>query len=184
MANAGDFFDELKGANGRLNGVNDRLDTVNGGLSDVKNKLDDVKKATDEVHAAVDALNGIVKSGLDQLITLSTYANQALYHLTLQNETIICVLEKISKNTCDFVNQAHLQTALQTRMQSDMTVLADLYAATHAEAALTREREQILRIQIEKCCPPRSADPACTDQPCREPEPLAAPTSSDIKRPH
>jgi len=112
---------------------------------------------------------------LDQLITLNIYTTQALYQNAQQNDTIICILEKISKNTCDLDNQSHLQTALQTAIRKDADALAELFAITHADAALTREREQALRHEIEKCCPPKPPPPICTYEPCPAPTPIGPP---------
>jgi hypothetical protein len=119
-------------------------------------------------------LNNIANK-LDLLITLGAYTNQALFQNALQNDTIICVLEKISKNTCDLVNQSHLQTALQAAIHNNTAALAEMFALTHAEAALAREREQALRGEIEKCCPPKPPAPICTYKPCPAPGPLGEP---------
>jgi hypothetical protein len=148
MPNASDIFNEIKGANSRLDGVNSRLD-------DVKGKLDALKTSTDAVRASVDNVNKTLQNGLGTLITLGIYTNQALFHNAQQNDTMICMLEQISKNTCNLVNQAFLQWQLQVEISKNTQTLAALFAATHAEAALTREREEALRQQIEKCCPPK-----------------------------
>lgn len=143
MPSGTDFYNELKGANTRLDGTNQRLDQISGKL--------------------------------DTLLTLTGYTNQALYQNALQNDTIICILEKISRQTCELMNQACLQTALQTTIQKSITMLAELFAATHAEAALIREREQALRSEIEKCCPPKPPEPCCHYESCPAPKPIGEP---------
>ncbi len=143
MPSGTDFYNELKGANTRLDGANQRLDQITGKL--------------------------------DSLLALTEYTNQALYQNALQNDTIICILEKISKQTCELLNHACLQTALQTAIQKSTVMLAELFAATHAEAALIREREQVLRAEIEKCCPPKPPEPCCRYEPCRAPKPIGEP---------
>jgi hypothetical protein len=110
-----------------------------------------------------------------QLLTLTAYTNLALYQNALQNDTIICILEKISKQTCELLNQACLQTPLQTSIEKQTTALAELFAATHPEAALIREREQALRDQIEKCCPPTPVPPCCQYEKCPAPGPIPEP---------
>src|SRR5689334_247395 len=124
MPSASDFYNELKGANSRLDGVNGRLD-------DVKGKLDNLKAAVDAVRNAVDKVDQRLQWGFHQLIVIGNYTNQALFHNNLQNDTMICILEHISKNTCMLLNEAHLQTALQTTIKENTSLLADLYAATH-----------------------------------------------------
>ena len=46
-------------------------------------------------------VNATLTNGFNQLVTLGQYTNQALYQNDQQNDTIICLLEHISKNTCD-----------------------------------------------------------------------------------
>jgi hypothetical protein len=183
MPSASDFLNELKGANSRLDGVNNRLDGTNNRLDDVKVKLDALKTATDAVRVAVEHVDKTLQWGFSQLITLGQYTNVALFHNNQQNDTMICILEHISKNTCDLVSEAHTQTGLQTIIKNNSTLLADLYAATHAEAALTREREEALRSQIEKCCPPKPPEPGCRYEPCPKPEPLREPPPQVDPRP-
>src|SRR5262245_21380659 len=149
MPSASDFFNQIKGINARLDDVNGKLDLL---------------------RAAVEHVDQTLQWGLGQLITLGLYTNQALYHNDEQNDTIICILEHISRNTCSLLNEAHLQTGLQTVIQKNTTTLAELYAATHAEAALARERLEALRKQVEECCPPEPPRPVCQYEPCPKPE--------------
>jgi hypothetical protein len=161
MPSGSDFFNKLKD-------IQAELELVNG-------KLDDLKASTDSVHTAVQQVNTTLTFGFGQLITLGIYTNQALFQNAKQNDTIICILEKISKNTCDLVNESHTQTGLQTVIQGNTTTLAELYAATHANAAQERERLEELRKQIEECCPPKPPEPVCGYQPCPAPRPLGEP---------
>jgi hypothetical protein len=152
MPSGTDFYNELKGANHRLDQISSKLDTLITTVSD----------------------------NFSQLLTLTTYTNQALYQNAQQNDTIICILEKISKQTCELLNQACLQTALQTAIGKNAATLAELFAATHADAALTREREQALRDQIERCCPPPTPRPCCHYEPCPAPKPLGPPKGGPV----
>jgi len=55
-----------------------------------------------ELGAKLDALNATSQAILaddDQIVKLMAYADTALYQNDLQNATIICLLEQISKNT-------------------------------------------------------------------------------------
>jgi chromosome segregation ATPase len=165
-----------------IQGVNTRLDTVNNQLSDLKNSTDAVKTATDAVKAstdavktAVQAVNATLTTGFGQLVTLGVYTNKALFHNSKQNETIICLLEQISDHTCKILNESHIQTGLQTSIEQSATALADLYAATHADAALARAKNEALRKQIEECCPPPEPEPACKEERCPPPPPLEKP---------
>jgi hypothetical protein len=155
MASGDDFFNQLKQANDKL--------------SDLAPLRSDVEQ-----------LSAVLSSSLNQLVSQGSYSNLALYQNTLQNVTIICILEKISKNTCEILNQACIQTALQTQIQKNTAAMADILAAAHPEAALMREREQALRTEIEKCCPPPASKPCCNYVPCKAPPEIEPPPSGDV----
>lgn len=144
-------------------------------LVEIGGKLDDLNATTQAIRADDDQLVNIENTDLGELVTLAAYTNQALYQNDLQNATIICLLEQISKNTCDLVNQSHLQTALQQTIEKNTMRLAEMFAATHGEAALALEREQVLRREIEKCCPPEQPPPPCQEKPCRAPKQIDPP---------
>lgn len=169
MASATDFYNELKAANARLD--------------DVKTKLDTLKNATDAVRAAVQHVDTTMQWGLTQLINLGTYTNQALWQNSKQNDTIICILEQISKNTCILVNESTTQTSLQKTMRESLVTLADLYATTHSEAALERQKLEALKHQIERCCPPPVPAVPCDYRPCPKPEVLREPPRVDNRPP-
>jgi hypothetical protein len=190
MPSAQDILDSINGADSRLDNVNIKLDTANGTLTDMDGKLDGIKAAVLSVDADIQKLQALETWGFTQLITLGTYADLALAQNAKQNDTIICILEHISQNTCALLTEAHTQTALQTSIKESISALTELYAATHAEAELAREREEKLRKQIEACCPPPVPDPACTYRPCQAPPPLreqppttAPPPNLDPARP-
>src|SRR6266849_3808845 len=96
--------------------IRDRLDWANGKLDTIKTSVDAVKTATDGVHSAVDQVNNTLAANFKILVTLGQYTNQALFQNAQQNDTIICILEHISKNTCLLLNQSVIQTRLQTEM--------------------------------------------------------------------
>ena len=183
MASAQDVLDAINAANGKLDtvhgdlgGVNNRLDGANSRLDDIKGKLDAVVKSVQDVNTSLNW-------GFGQLITIGNYTNQALAQNAAQNDTMICILEHISKNTCLLLNEAHEQTGLQKTIRNSTSLLADLYAATLAEAALTRQREEALRKQIEECCPPEVPPPPCDYAACPAPGPLGPPPKVDPKQP-
>jgi len=167
------------GVNQRLEEVKGKLDTTNNDLNDIKGKLDTVNNKLDTLDATVKAVDSDIKVvqqlllwGFEQLITLGQYTNQALFHNDQQNDTMICQLQQISVNTCGIWNEAHLQTGLQTSISHSAKKLADLFAATHAEAELAREERERLQKEIEKCCPPPTPQPVCVEPPCAAPPPF------------
>jgi hypothetical protein len=168
MPSADDLYNQLLDANNRLEAI--------------KGDLLDIKAATDAVTAAVNQVNGTLTTGFGELITLGQYTNQALSQNAKQNDTIICILEHISKNTCELLNQSVIQTRLQTEMDKAATQLADMYATAHADAALERERLEALKRQIEVCCPPPQPQPPCHYVACPAPKPIGEPPDLQPER--
>ncbi len=165
MPSAKEIYDAIKAVRDNTNQTNIKLDTVNNHLATIEGKLD-------VIDGDIKLMQQLLLWGFNQLITIGHYTNQALFHNNRQNDTMICQLQQIAVNTCCVCNEAHSQTGLQEAMKAAASKLADLYAATHGDAAVTLEREADLRRQIEACCPPEPAPPACADRPCPKPEPF------------
>lgn len=120
-------------------------------------------------------VNTTLATGFGQLVTQGQYTNQALSQNAKQNDTIICILEHISKNTCELLNQSVIQTRLQTDIDKGESALADMFATVHPDAALERERLRALRAQVERCCPPPKPEIPCNYAKCPAPPPLGNP---------
>jgi chromosome segregation ATPase len=161
MPSADDLFNQLVAANNRLESI--------------KGELLDVKASTDAVKNAVNQVNSTLNNGFSELITLGQYTNQALWQNSKQNDTIICILEHISKNTCELLNQAVVQTRVQTEMEEDIDALESMYATVNGAAALEWHRLKKLEEQIEKCCPPPKPETPCHYAPCPIPPKLPDP---------
>lgn len=188
MPSSSDFYNRLVDANDKLDGANGRLDTANAHLGTIEGKLDAIVHAVQTATNAVHQVNHTLQTGFARLITIGNYTNQALYQNAQQNDTMICALENISRNTCALLNEAHMQTELQKSIKDSATTLADLYAATHGEAAVARERLEELRRQVEECCPPKVPPPPCQYQACpkhfgRLEEPPKVSPGSDGQKP-
>lgn len=169
-------------------------DDINNSIIAVDNDVKQLHTDITELKASVDAVNNTLQSGFtqldntlqagfSQLVTLGTYTDQALYEISQQNHTIICILEHISKQTCELVNEGATQIRLQEVIEDSAEALAALYAATHAEAALERERERKLKHQIEECCPPPKPEPPCKYEACREPKEIGPPPQVEPPKP-
>ena len=120
-------------------------------LDDAYNQLVAANTKLDELITDVQGVRGLVAFGLEQ------------------NVTIICNLEKISKQTCELVNQATRQTAAQEAIAASTAGLKQLYELSNPAAAVEQSRLEGLRHQIEECCPPPQPEPACTYEPCKDP---------------
>jgi hypothetical protein len=140
--------------------------------------------STDDFFQQLQTANARLLDLTAAVVTLGQYTNLALSQNAKQNDTIICILEYISKNTCGLLNQSVMQTKLQTEMQKDMDALEAMYETAHADAALVRERLRALKQQIEECCPPPEPEAPCKYAPCPAPKPLPDPPIIDrIERP-
>jgi hypothetical protein len=158
-----------------VNDVYNQLLQANSNLTSLINAVNNVQTAVDAVQTAVSQVNGTLSTGVGELVTIGNYTNQALYQNDQQNDTIICILEHISKNTCALLNQAAIQTALQTAMAGDIAGLEQMFATVNPGAALDIERLAALKAQIEQCCPPKKAIPPCDYAPCPAPRPIGQP---------
>ncbi len=174
MASLNDVFTELQQVNSGVQTLHTDLQQVSTELQTVHNDVGAVNATLVKGFAdTVNTLNAgftTMSQGLQGIISLQVFANQLLEYHTKQNDTIICVLEHISENTCDLVNQAHLQTASQTSIRDSAATVAQLLKTVHADAALELERLEKLRQQIEACCPPPRPEPVCTYEPCEKSE--------------
>lgn len=150
-------------------------------LIQLGDKLDTLNATTAAIKADDDQLLNVTSTDLGELVTDATYTNQALYQNALQNATIICLLQQISKNTCDLVNLATVQTALQERIEKNTLRMAAILSASHPEAALALEREEALRRDLEKCCPPEPPPPACQQKACPVPKQIDPPPGNVIQ---
>ena len=99
-------------------------------------------------------------------------------HLKRQMDTVICVLDRISMQTCAMLNEENTQTALQTAMKTASETLLELYKTTHPEAALAHEKLEKVRKELLECCPPEKPKPFCTFQPCESKEPESGSSAS------
>jgi len=103
---------------------------------------------------------------LKTLLEVQASQNNVLNKLSRQIDTALCVLEHISKHTCESLNEVHVQTELQTELKNFGATLLELYKSTHPDAAITYERTEKLRRELLECCPPEKAKPYCEYKPC------------------
>lgn len=168
--------------------VFNQLVTANTNLQQIHTDLQIETASTDAVRTSVDQVNGTLNAGfvnlsqgIQNLLQLQNFANQVLLHLAAQDDTIICILEKVSQHTCELLNEAHIQTGLQSTMQEGVGTLVELTKSAHAEAALELERQERLRQQILECCPPEKPKPVCLYEPCKAPEAPGNPPRVDYQ---
>ncbi|GAC1484497.1 MAG: hypothetical protein NVS1B9_01080 [Solirubrobacteraceae bacterium] len=145
-------------------------------VDDVYNQLVSANTNLQTLHSDLTSLNTSVKqvnatmvAGFDALVVLGTYTNKALALNDQQNETMICILEKISKNTCEILTQVTIQTRLEESIGDHASALDDMFQSVNPGAARELKRSLDERAALEKCCPPPAEPPACTYEPCPHP---------------
>ena len=170
-----------------INEVWEQAQEINANLVIVHNDLTGLQAAVDgrldnaigqlqQVNARLQDLRAVVASGLASLSAgmaglqqRHDVTNNLLLLHAHQFETMICILEKIARNTCAIQNESHIQTALQTSIEKSAAAESHMFATVHAEAALELAREQEQKAAIDRCCPPKPEPPPCVDQPCPAP---------------
>jgi hypothetical protein len=158
-----------------LTQVNARLLQLHNDLASVKASTDGVKTSVDQVNSSLVAAFGALGQTLGWLITLQEHTNKVLGHHAQQNDTIMCILEKVSERTCHLLNESHSQTFILTSVEASSTILVELYKTAHADAALEQERLGRLHKQLLECCPREEPKPVCKYEPCKPPPSLEPP---------
>ena len=118
---------------------------------------------------------------LKQLLEQSKYQNQLLGNITNFLEVMICQLEKISKQTCQSLNELHWQTDLQKSFLKDISLILEIYKTKHPESVSRINELEELKKKIEKCCPEEKEEKdKCVYEPC-EKEDDTKPKSNDLR---
>jgi hypothetical protein len=164
MASIDDCFNQLVAANGELSQIDQGIQTLDTSIQ--------------AVDADVQATTAAVQSGFSQLYTIANYTNQLLLYQIQQNDTMVCYLEKITRQTCALLNEAALQTAAQQAMREDLDDLRQLFELANPAAAVEQARLEALKAQVEKCCPPPVPTPPCKFEPCKQPGDVPPPPRS------
>src|SRR5437773_12379176 len=98
MPSINDVFNQLVAANGKL----DQLDT----------DVVATRNSVDAVNATVAGGFVAVVQGLQAIVAQQHQTVVLLQHVSAQDDTIICALEHISRNTCELLNEAVKHTHL------------------------------------------------------------------------
>jgi hypothetical protein len=158
--------------------VFNQLVLVNGKLSQVEVNTSLMANLNMSINAGFSASVG----RLDTLTAVEIESAKLLFHLTAQNETIICMLDQISRNTCSMLNEMATQTELQKRMAQELEIVSYVVQAGNPAAMLDHARHKKLEEKIERCCPPPTRDPACKYTPCAKPETVKEPRLPEIPK--
>jgi hypothetical protein len=148
--------------------------------------LQDVITAVNAVNETLGTTNQLLNRitlQQDDVIQQSAYQSRTLRHISQQEDTVICILEHVSKNTCELLNTATSQTRLQQQMHSLVAQITAIAQSVHPAGALEFKRFEELRREIERCCPPEPEPPPCTYEPCPMPGPAEPPPAPPQRQP-
>lgn len=165
MATISDVFNELQKANSNLQQINTNV-------ANLLTATNGVGNAVKQVDNTLNAGFVNMSQGIQGVIALQNFADQMLVHNSQQNDTIICLLEHISKWICELLSESHIQTGLQTVLKENVVKLEELYESVNPDAALELKRLEELHKQILECCPPPEQPPFCRYEGCNIPKPL------------
>jgi hypothetical protein len=150
--------------------INANLGTLHNDQGDIKQRLDEANDWLAEIRTLLaDGLTALA-DGLSGVQARQDVTNQILLFQAQQQEAMICILERISLNTCLILNEATRQTDLQRAIRAAGEHLEHMYATANAEAALALARAQEQQARVDACCPPRPAPEPCTYEPCPAPK--------------
>jgi hypothetical protein len=111
-------------------------------------------------------------AGFTAIHSRQDVTNQILWLHAQQHQTMICILEKISRNTCTLLNESAKQTHDQQAIADAVRSLDHMFATVHSDGALAYRREEQQRQEIERCCPPPMPEDPCTYDKCPAPKPV------------
>jgi hypothetical protein len=171
----------LEGPMPTINEVWEQALQINANLVTVHHDLEALKDCCTSEGQELDNVADLLGNGFANLSQhligveqRQDVTNLLLRHQTAQNDTIICLLDKIARQTCALLNEADTQTRLQTDLTADVNAIRDMTETVHPDAALIRRRADEARSALEQCCPPEKPQPPCVFEPCPTPPPLAS----------
>jgi hypothetical protein len=168
MTSAGDILNAIEQSNGTLQAIETGITALSNTATAIHQDSNGILAQATATNTKLDTLN----VDLENLQALAQTTNELLKYITQQNETVICVLEKISRSTCGIWNETHLQTDYQQQILQHIKEIGSMYATANPGAALDLSRQLELQAEIERCCPPPAVKPVCTYEPCPSPPPL------------
>jgi len=177
MPTINEVWEEAQKINANLVTLHNDVDALESCCATTNQRINDLLAQATETNDWLQELRTLVQDGFTAMAAGFTgmharqdVTNRLLLHQIEQQQTMICILENISRNTCGLLDQSAQQTELQTGMAADSTALHHMVASSHAEAALAYQRHLEDQRRLEACCPPEERQPACIYERCEAPE--------------
>lgn len=174
MPSINEVWEQALQINANLVVLHHDVDGLEGIATNQLNELEEHTDWLEAIHVVLgdgfaNLANGI--AGVQARLDLS---NALQRYQILQNQTIICLLDKIARNTCDILTEEDQQTRLQKAIADDVDALRHMEATVHPDAALVLQRALEAKKEAERCCPPPKPVPRCSFEPCPAPPKLDA----------
>jgi hypothetical protein len=112
----------------------------------------------DENKCSPEELSDLLKT----LIEVEVARNELLARVSGKIDTAICVLEHISKNTCETLNEVHEQTELQAAL-----IECKELCAPPPKALPCGEKPPVAHPKRADCCERKKHEPYCKYEPCK-----------------
>ena len=155
-------------------------------VDDVFNKLGEVSDRLQNLHndmsVQTDVIKGFRDANHNDLVAQTTILSQigsgisdlfaVLKHISLQQETAICLLGNIAKHTCAIWNEEHWQTEVLQQIKQFTNESLLIAQTTSPAATLEVRRLQELKAEVERCCPPPTPETICKRSECSDPGPF------------
>lgn len=167
MASVEEIVNDIKAI---LNQIQDDTSTTAQETAQVKVDTDAILSTANGILATEE--NGFtnLSQGIATIIDRQDEANSLLTINDEQNRVILCWLGILADLECKQLRRLETQIKIQSETRDSVKRLTEVLALVHAREALEVERQEQLRHDIEKCCPPEVPEPGPCYQPCEDRE--------------
>ena len=155
-----------------VNASNQKLDQLHADELSGINATNAVRATVIDLESHLDAGFTVLAQREELLAKLLSESNSILGHITSQEDTVMCLLDKIAQSACALLNEAAKQTVAQMQMRDHLSDLTFMYATDHPGSALELARAKAAADRVDACCPPETPGPACQFEPCDRPDEL------------
>jgi hypothetical protein len=160
-----------------VNDIKAILNQIQANTSVTAQETAQIKTDTDAILSTANSIlatdeNGFINlsQGIATIIDRQNEANSLLTINNEQNRVILCWLAILADLECKQLRRLETQIEIQTETRDSVRRLTEVLTLVHAREALEAERQEQLRLQIEKCCPPDTPEPGPCYEPCQDKE--------------
>ena len=160
-----------------VNDIKAILNQIQANTSVTAQETAQIKTDTDAILSTANNIltteeNGFINlsQGIATIIDRQNETNSLLTINNEQNRVILCWLGILADLECKQLRRLETQIEIQSETRDSVKRLSEVLALVHAREALEVERQEQLRLEIEKCCPPETPEPGPCYEPCEDKE--------------